>query len=170
MLHTILTIDCHPKFAGGLLRPEEIDDAVRRIGRVDVAQVMDRRSLPDHFMDPVLKSLFWNCKELFGDRIAYAFILPYMKYPEIVLLGKGQDIEWLKRRSLTPGSYTGCTCISVCTHQHYSDYQLTVQRNFYSRKKQLQQKLGFKVVEYHFSDLSHMSKTRMIQKLSKSLQ
>lgn len=168
-LHTILSIDCYPKFNGNLLRPEEIDDAVRRIGRADIGLVMDKRSRPNTFTPTHMKSLFWKCKEKFGERIVYAYILPYVKFPEIILLGEGQDAEWLKTRKLVPGAFAGSSCISVGTRQQYADSESKVQRNFYTRKKQLQEKLGLRTVTIHFADLSTLTDDLLDQYLSKAV-
>ena len=163
----MLSIDCYPKFNGNLLRDEEVDDAVRRIGRADMGLVMDKRSQPETFTATYMKRLFWRCKDKFGQRIAYAFILPYVRLPEIILLGKGQDVAWLKTRKLVPGAFDGCTCISLDTRQYYADSETTMPRNFSLRKKQLLQKLGLRIFTFNFADMNHVSNSLMDQQLNK---
>lgn len=156
-LHTILSIDCYPKFNGHLLRDDEVDNAVRRIGRVDVGIVMDKRSRPDTFTASNMKRLFWLAKDRFGARAVFAFILPYANFPEIVILAKDQDIAWLKTRKLVPGAFTGASIFNFETRQHYADNQTSIPRNYHSCKKKLLQKLAFTVVTVNFADISLMS-------------
>lgn len=95
------------------------------------------------------------------------FVLPYLTHPDIIILPKGQDVLWLKTRKLVPGSFDGCTIVLLESRQHFADYGTSVPRNFFATKKHLLQKLGFRLLPIHFSDMGNVSDVILDQYLSK---
>ena len=155
-LHSILTLDCHPKYHGKLLTDNQVNSASNSIERKDIR----RLSRPPKFgtgtlVEYSLQQMFHQSKKAFGeDRVVYAFILPYSEHPFIVVLPEGQDSYWLNSCRLESNSMKGAHVLNVKSMTHFADTVGVRYRAYYATQIRLLEKLGIVVHNFHWTDLS----------------
>jgi hypothetical protein len=156
-LHTILSIDCYPKYKSNLLSDTQVNSASSAIDRSD----LHRLSQPPkkgygNLLEYSFMQMFHQAKKAFGaDRVLYSFILPYTFHPFIVILPEGEDAYWLRGCPLEPNSMKGAQVLNIKSMTHFADTQNLRYRAYYATQLRLLSKLGVYVHNFHWTELSN---------------